>query len=107
MYHDGSLIGFRKKSMGDLLILKTGPVTDVPDPGISGSAIRDRPVSQSVSVLGLGLALAKYLSGKKVAAAAKARTRALQKKKLTLDFTVPDKNGSMRNVKAEIALQVE
>lgn len=81
----------------------------MPDPGISGSAIRDRPVSQSVSVLGLGLALAlaKYLSGKKIAAAAKARTQALQKKKLTLDFAVPDKNGSSRNVRAEIALQVD
>lgn len=107
MYHDGSLVGLRKKSMGDLLVLKTGPVTDVPDPGISGSAIRDRPVSQSVSVLGLGLALAKYLAGKKAAAAAKARSRALQKKELTLDFAVTDKNGALRRVRAGVTLQVD
>jgi len=84
MYHSGRPFGYRKKSMVELLKLKTGPVTAVPDPGLSGSAIRDRPASQSVSIVGLGMALAKYLAGKKAAKRMKAFNEESQKRSLAL-----------------------
>jgi hypothetical protein len=82
MYHSGRLFGFRKKRMADLLKLKTGPVVPVPDPGLSGSAARSQPAGQSVSVLGLGLALAKFLAGKKAEKRARAHEAESQKKRL-------------------------
>jgi hypothetical protein len=84
MYHGGRLIGYRKKSMVDLLKLKTGPVSPVEDPGLRGSAIRDRPASQSISILGLGMALAKLLAGKKAEKRAQAHAAESQKKRLAL-----------------------
>jgi hypothetical protein len=82
MYHSGRLFGFRKKRMADLLKLKTGPVVPVPDPGISGSAAYRQPAGQSLSVLGLGMALAKFLAGKKAEKRARAREVESQKKRL-------------------------
>jgi hypothetical protein len=107
MYHGGRMIGFRKKSMTEMLNLKTGPVAPVADPGISGSAIRSRPESQSVSVLGLGMALAKFLAGKKLRAAEKAHLQALQKKRLSLTFQSQKNGGAAHTVKAEIELRVD
>jgi hypothetical protein len=107
MYHSGRSFGFRKKSMVELLKLKTGPVTAVPDPGLSGSAIRDRPASQSVSVLGLGMALAKYLAGKKAAKHLKAFNEEAQKKSLALTVTRQGADGQKREIPIEIDLQVE
>jgi hypothetical protein len=86
MYHAGKRIGFRRKSMTELLNLKTGPVAPVTDPALSGSAIRSQPASQSISVLGLGMALAKYLAGKKAAKRAKARQVESQKRRLAMSI---------------------
>jgi len=107
MYHGGRLIGFRKKNMTELLNLKTGLVLPVADPGITGSAIRNQPASQGVSLLGLGMALAKFLAAKKSLASNKAYIQTLQKKKLTLAFQRQDKNGTKVDVQAEIELRVE
>jgi len=107
MYHSGRLIGFRKKSMADLLKLKTGLVVPVPDPGLSGSAIRSQPQSQSVSVLGLGMALAKYLAGKKAEAKMRERTIEAQKKKLAMSISRQGANGESREVPIVIELRVE
>ncbi|MDD8013299.1 MAG: hypothetical protein PHX05_07470 [Acidobacteriota bacterium] len=107
MYHSGRLIGFRKKNMPDLLKLKTGLVVPVPDPGLSGSAIRSQPPSQSVSVLGLGMALAKYLAGKKTEKMLQARTIEAQKKKLTTSISHLEANGERREVPIVIELRVE
>ena len=107
MYHGGRLIGFREKNMTELLNLTTGPVTPVDDPGLSGSAIRSQPAGQSVSILGLGLALARFLAGKKLQAAEKVHLQALQKKSLTLIFQSQKDGGAAPMVKVEIALRVE
>lgn len=107
MYHAGNLIGFRKKSMGSLLKLKTGLVVPMPDPGISNAAGRSQSAGQSISLLGLGMALAKYLAGKKAKKRIRAHAAELQKKKLTLFFTRPGKNGEKRESQVEIELRVE
>ena len=102
MYHDGRLIGFRKKNMTELLNLKTGLVLPVKDPGITGSAIRNQPASQGVSLLGLGMALAKFLAGKKAQSKIEAQATEQQKKRLTMSF-IRDK----REVRVVIELRVE
>jgi hypothetical protein len=86
MYHSGHLFGFHKKNMVDLLKLKTGPVAPVPDPGMSGAAGRSPSAGQSISVLGLGMALAKYLAGKKADKRTRARAAEAQKKKISMTF---------------------
>lgn len=107
MYHSGSLIGFRKKSMGSLLKLKTGLVVPMPDPGISNAAGRSQSAGQSISLLGLGMALAKYLAGRKAKKRIQAHTAEMQKKKVTLAITRPGKNGEKRESKVGIELRVE
>ncbi len=107
MYHSGRLIGFRKKNMADLFHLKTGLVVPVPDPGLSGSAIRSQPISQSVSVLGLGMALAKYLAGKKAEKRMREHTIEAQKKKLTTSISRQGASGESREVPIVIELKVE
>jgi len=84
MYHAGRLVGFRKKNMLDLLNLKTGPVVPVPDPALSGSAGRSPAAGQSISLLGVGMALAKYLAGKKAEKKLRAHAAESQKKRLAL-----------------------
>jgi len=102
MYHAGRLIGFRKKSMLDLLNLKTGLVIPVEDPGLSGSASRNRAASQSVSLLGLGMALAKYLAAKKARARMEAQAIEKQKKRLALSI-----HRDQQEIRIVIELQVE
>lgn len=84
MYHAGRLVGYRKKNMLDLLNLKTGPVVPVPDPALSGSAGRSPAAGQSISLLGVGMALAKYLAGKKAEKKLLAHAAEAQKKRLAL-----------------------
>jgi len=107
MYHAGRLIGFRKKSMGDLLNLKTGPVIPVPDPGISSSAGRNQSASQSVSLLGLGMALAKFLAAKKARDRMEAQAIKQQKKRLAMSISRRGANGGKREVPIIIELRVE
>jgi hypothetical protein len=107
MYHSGRLFGYRKKSMVDLLKLKTGPVVPVPDPGLSGAAGRSPAAGQSISVLGLGMALAKYLAGKKAEKRMKAFITESQKRSLALTITRQDTDGQKREIPFEIELLVE
>jgi len=107
MYHSGRLIGFRKKSMTDLLNLKTGLVVQVPDAGLSGSAIRSQPASQSISVLGLGMALAKYLARKKTEKRAREHAVESQKRRLAMTIIRQGANGEKREIPIVIELRVE
>jgi len=84
MYHSGRLFGFRKKNMADFLKLKTGPVMPVPDPGLSGAAGRSPSAGNSVSLISLGMALAKFLAGKKAEKRLRAHEAENQKKRLTV-----------------------
>jgi len=102
MFHGGRLIGFRKKSMAELLNLKTGLVIPVADPGISGSAIRNQPASQGISLLGLGMALAKFMAVKKTRSQIEAHAIEQQKKRLTMSFI-----RNKREVRIVIELRVE
>jgi hypothetical protein len=107
MYHAKSLIGFREKSMGELLKLKTGPVVPVADPGLSGAAGRNPAMGQSVSVLGLGMALAKFLAGKKAEKRMKAKTIEQQKKRLAMNIIRQGANGEKREIPIVLELRVE
>jgi len=107
MYHSGRLFGFRKKSMVELLKLKTGPVTAIPDPGLSSAAGRNPSAGQSVSVLGLGLALAKYLAGKKAVKRMNAFNEESQKRSLALTLSRREANGQKREIPVEIDLRIE
>jgi hypothetical protein len=107
MYHSGRLFGFRKKSMVELLKLKTGPVAPVPDAGLSSAAGRNPSAGQSISLLGLGMALAKYLAGKKSEKRMKAFTAESQKKSLVLSIIRQDADGQKHEIPVEIELQVE
>jgi hypothetical protein len=102
MYHSGRLLGFRKKNMVDLLKLKTGPVMPVPDPALSGEAGHSPSSGQSISVLGLGMALAKFLAGKKAKKRLQAHAAEMQKKRLVM--TIPR---DQREIPIVIELQVE
>ena len=107
MYHADRLVGFRKKSLGELWKLTTGTVVPVADPALVGSAIRSQPASQSISILGLGMALAKYLAGKKAEKMRKAHTAELRKKKLELSVTRLGADGEKREIPIAIELRVE
>lgn len=107
MYHSGRLFGFRKKTMAELFKLKTGPVLPVPDPGLSGSAGRNPSAGQSVSLLGLGMAFAKYLAGKKAEKRMKAYNAESQKKSLALIIIRQDRDGQKREIPIEIDLRIE
>lgn len=102
MVHSGRVIGFRKKAMTELLNLKTGPVTPVSDPGWSGSAMRSRPESSSLPLLGLAMALAKHLAQKKAEKRLQARHAEARKRKLE---TVIRRDGKEWPITVE--LQVE
>jgi hypothetical protein len=84
MYHSGRLFGFRKKNMVELLKLKTGPVMPVPDPALSGAAGRSPSAGNSVSLIGLGMALAKYLAKKKADKMLRARAAEIRNKRLSM-----------------------
>jgi hypothetical protein len=107
MFLADQLIGFRKKTMTDLITLTTGLVTAVDDPALSGSAIRSVPPSQSVSIFGLAMGIAKYLAGKKLTAAKKTTQVNSQKHKMSVVFYSSDKNGEKKTVQATIELQTD
>jgi hypothetical protein len=102
MYHAGRLFGFRKKNMVDLLKLKTGPVMPVPDPGLSGAAGHSPSAGNSVSLIGMGMALAKYLAGKKTEKRMRARALEAQKRRLAVTL-----RRGLREVPIVIELRVE
>lgn len=107
MFHGGRLIGFRQKRMQELVKLTTGPVAPVADP-LSGAAIRGGPPpGQSVSVLGLGMALAKYLAGKKAKKALQAQAGEMQKKRLSTAISRQEADGTKRDVPVIIELRTD
>lgn len=100
MLKAGHVIGSRKKTMADPLQLTTGLVTPVDDPARSGSAIRNTPPGQSVSILGLAMGMAKYLSEKKTADAVKTVRLISRKRKMTVRFD----SAEGETIRAEIEL---
>lgn len=102
MFHEGRLVGFRRKRLQEFLKLKTGPVAPVADPGLSGSAIRSQPSTSGISVLGLAMSLAKYLASKKAEKRLKERSAETQKRKLTVNII-----RRQREVPVTIELRVE
>jgi hypothetical protein len=107
MYHQGRLFGYREKSMVELLQLTTGRVLPVPDPGLSGAVGRNPGAGQSVSLLGLGTAVARLLAGKKHPDRPPPSYPAGPKKSLSLALTRPDADGQERRVAVGIELFVE
>lgn len=87
MFHAGRPIGFRQKSMAALLNLKTGPVMPVADPALGSYAGRNQSAGQSVSILGLGMALAKFLAGKKAEKRAQSVAAESRKKRLAMSIS--------------------
>jgi hypothetical protein len=106
MFKDNELIGFRKKTMTDLITMKTGLVVPRPDPGLTGSAIRSTPSSQSISILSLGLGVAKYLAEKRAAAMQRKTLAEAQKKKMIVSFSKTAANGENKKVSATIELEI-
>ncbi len=106
MFHSGRLIGFRRKRMQDLVKLTTGPAAPVVDP-LSGASFRPQPSGQSVPVLGMAMALAKYLAGKKIAKRMKDFNAESQKRSLSLTIARSEPDGQKREIPIKIELQVE
>jgi hypothetical protein len=107
MFLAGQLIGSRKKTMTDLIKLTTGLVTAVDNPALSGSSIRSAPPSQSVSIFGLAMGIAKYMAEKKLAAVKKTTQFNAQKRKTSVVFRTSDKNGEKQTVQAMIELRTD
>ncbi|MBN2345782.1 MAG: hypothetical protein JXO51_05270 [Candidatus Aminicenantes bacterium] len=107
MYHAGSLIGFRKKTMEELLDLKTGPVMAVSDPALSGSAIRSQPPSHPIPLLGMALALAKHLAKKRADKKVSAQAAEMRKKRLETALVRLGPGGVKREVPIVIELRTE
>jgi len=84
MVHDGRIIGARKKSMADRIMLKPGPTMPTADPGRNDYFLRNKPESSSIPVLGMGLALIKYLAQKRTEKRLRAYDAETRKKRLSL-----------------------
>jgi hypothetical protein len=106
MFKDNESIGFRKKTMTDLITQKTGLVVPRPDPGLTGSAIRDRPSNQSIGLVTLAMGIAKYLAEKRTAAMQRKTLAEAQKKKMTVSFSKTAANGENKKVSATIELEI-
>ncbi len=106
MYHAGRLIGFRRKRMQDLVQLTTGPGTLAANP-LDSASFRPQSSGNSVSVLGVAMALARHLAGKKAAKRMKSFNAESQKRSLSLTMTRQDADGQKREIPIEIELQVE
>jgi hypothetical protein len=107
LFQSGRQIGFRKKTMTDLLQLTTGLVTPVDDPAATSPTIRSTPPGQSISILGLAMGIAKHLADKKLAAAKKIALAKSQKRKMAVHFNQGKKNGRENTVHAEIELEAK
>lgn len=107
MFHGGRLIGFRQKRMPELVKLTTGGVAAPADP-LRGASLRGTPPpGESVSIVGLGMALAKYLAQKKAGREAKAQAGEMEKRRLSAAITRRQADGTERTVPVEIELRTE
>jgi hypothetical protein len=107
MFHGGRLIGFRQKRMQELVTLTTGGVAAPADP-LRGASLRGTPPpGQSVSIVGLGMALAKYLAQKKAGREAKEQAGEMEKRRLSTTIVRRQADGSERAVPVEIELRTE
>jgi hypothetical protein len=107
MFHGGRLIGFRQKRMPELVKLTTGGVAAPADP-LSGASLRGTPPQgQSVSIVGLGMALAKYLARKKADREVKEQAGEMEKRRLSLAIVRRLADGTERTVPIELELRSE
>lgn len=107
MFHGGRLIGFRQKRMQELVKLTTGGVVAPADP-LRGASLRGTPPpGESVSIIGLGMALAKYLAQKKAGREAKAQANEMEKRRLNATITRRQADGTERIVPIELELRTE
>ena len=106
MYHAGKLIGFRRKRMQDLVKLTTGPGAPAADP-LAGASFRPQPSGNSVPVLGLAMALARHLAGKKAAKRIESFNAESQKRSLSLTIVRREPDGQEREIPIKIELHVE
>ncbi len=107
MFHGGQLIGFRQKRMPELVKLTTDGVAVPADP-LRGASLRGTPPpGDSVSIVGLGMALAKYLAQKKAGREAKAQAGEMEKRRLRAAVTRRQADGTERAVPIELELRTE
>ena len=107
MFHGGQLIGFRQKRMQELVKLTTGKVAAPADP-LRGASLRGTPPQgDSVPIVGLGMALAKYLAKKKANREAKEQAGEMEKRRLSAVITRRQADGTERAVPVEIELRTE
>ena len=107
MFHGGQLIGFRQKRMQELVKLTTDGVAVPADP-LRGASLRGTPPpGESVSIVGLGMALAKYLAQKKAGREAKAQAGEMEKRRLRTAITRRQADGTERAVPIELELRTE
>lgn len=107
MFHGGRLIGFRQKRMQELVKLTTDGVAVPADP-LRGASLRGTPPpGESVSIVGLGMALAKYLAQKKAGREAKAQAGEMERRRLRAAITRRQADGTERTVPVEIELRSE
>lgn len=107
MFHGGQLIGFRQKRMQELVKLTTGKVAAPADP-LRGASLRGTPPpGDSVSIVGIGMALAKYLAKKKAGREAKEQANEMEKRRLSAAITRRQADGTERIVPIELELRTE
>lgn len=107
MFHGGQLIGFRQKRMQELVKLTTGKVAAPADP-LRGASLRGTPSpGDSVSIVGIGMALAKYLAKKKAGREAKEQANEMEKRRLSAAITRRQADGTERIVPIELELRTE
>jgi hypothetical protein len=106
MYHAGRLIGFRRKRMQDLVQLTTGPGTLAANP-LDSASFRPQSSGNSVSVLGVAMALAKHLAKKKAAKEMGAQAAEIRKRRLETTVVRAGPNGAKSQVPIVIELRTE
>lgn len=106
MFHEGRLIGFRRKRMQDLVKLTTGPTTAPVDP-LAGASFRPRPSGDSVPLLGLAMALARQLAKKQAERKVSAQAAEMSKRRLETVLVRPGTDGAERRVPIVIEIKSE
>ncbi len=106
MYHGENLIGFRKKRMQDLVTLTTGPAAPAVDP-LSGASFRPQPSGQSVSVLGVAMALARHLAKKQAEKKVSAQAAEMSKRRLETVLVRTGPDGAKLRVPIVIEIKTE
>lgn len=106
MYHAGRLIGFRRKRMQELVKLTTGPGTLAANP-LDSASFRSQPSGNSISVLGVAMALAKHLAKKKAEKETRAQAAEMGKRRLETAIVRAGPDGAKIQVPVVLELKTE